>query len=94
MICRRLLAARASRRNGYILGVGSGLTIIGGLRLVKNAVAQLHDALGTKVFVGALGPKKRRLAVDVADGVLLTWLTPESAQAQAAELHAAARVRR
>ena len=70
-----------------ILGIGAGQTRSGGLRLVREAATELRDAFSSPVLVGALGPRMHRLAVDEADGVLLSWLTPAVARAQAAEAH-------
>lgn len=68
-----------------VLGIGSGAASTGALRLVADAAAELRGALSAKVVVGALGPKMRRLAVESADGVLFSWLTPEVATQQATE---------
>jgi alkanesulfonate monooxygenase SsuD/methylene tetrahydromethanopterin reductase-like flavin-dependent oxidoreductase (luciferase family) len=38
--------------------------------------------------VAALGPRTRRLAAEIADGVLLTWLPPRQARAAIAGLRA------
>jgi alkanesulfonate monooxygenase SsuD/methylene tetrahydromethanopterin reductase-like flavin-dependent oxidoreductase (luciferase family) len=46
------------------------------LTTVKDAASAITGELGVPVFVGALGPKMRRLAVRETDGVLLNWLTP------------------
>lgn len=84
------LEAHSLPEDRLILGVGSGLTSTGALRLVRDSVAALRGASTARIVVGALGPKMRRLAVEAADGVLLTWLTPEAAHEQAAEARAAA----
>jgi alkanesulfonate monooxygenase SsuD/methylene tetrahydromethanopterin reductase-like flavin-dependent oxidoreductase (luciferase family) len=39
------------------------------------------------IVVGALGPKMRNLGATIADGVLLSWLTPAFAEQAMAELH-------
>ena len=72
------------------LGIGAGQTRSGSLDLVRDAVGELRDALASPILVGALGPRMRRLAAENADGVLLSWLTPELARAQAADAHRAA----
>lgn len=68
------------------IGIGSG-----GARhplgLVRDGVAALRRATDAAIVVGALGPRMRRLAAELADGVLLNWLTPEAAAAATAELH-------
>lgn len=86
------IAARASAlpQERLILGIGSGATTTGALRLVSDAVAELRAAVSARIVVGALGPRMRRLAVDEADGVLLTWLTPDAAREQADEARDAA----
>lgn len=51
------------------------------LRTVTEATQLLQEELpGVPVYVGALGPKMRALGVQVADGVLLNWLTPKAAE--------------
>ena len=57
---------------------------------MRESVAELRTATPVRILVGALGPKMRRLAVEVADGVLLSWLTPDAAHEQSAEARAAA----
>lgn len=46
---------------------------------VRGAVRELRDALGDDLLVaiGALGPRMCRLAGEIADVVLLSWMTPE-----------------
>lgn len=59
-----------------MLGVGSG----GGhdaLTRVRSGVAELQRETSAAVVVGALGPKMAQLAGEVADGVLLNWMTSE-----------------
>lgn len=67
------------------IGIGSG-----GARhplgLVRDGVAALRRATDAAIVVGALGPRMRRLAAELADGVLLNWLTPEAAAAATAQL--------
>ncbi|WP_203137841.1 LLM class flavin-dependent oxidoreductase [Microbacterium sp. JZ31] len=70
------------------LGVGSGAARGGVLRLMRDAIDGLRAGGVTDVVLGALGPKMRRLAAERADGVVLNWLTPDAASAQAAEHHA------
>jgi alkanesulfonate monooxygenase SsuD/methylene tetrahydromethanopterin reductase-like flavin-dependent oxidoreductase (luciferase family) len=64
-----------------LLGVGSANP--GALRRVREGVAQLRTALACRVIVAALGPKMCRLAGELADGVLLNWLTPQHARRSA-----------
>jgi alkanesulfonate monooxygenase SsuD/methylene tetrahydromethanopterin reductase-like flavin-dependent oxidoreductase (luciferase family) len=61
-----------------LLGVGSPNPQ--SLRRVRDGVAALRSQLKTRIIVAALGPKMSRLAGEVADGVLLNWLTPEHAR--------------
>lgn len=64
-----------------LLGVGSPNPEA--LKRVRAGVAELRGKLATRVIVAALGPQMCRLAGEVADGVLLNWLTPEHARASA-----------
>ena len=59
-----------------VVGVGSG-NPVGGLARVRAEVPALEAATGAKVVVGALGPRMCSLAGELADGVLLNWLTPD-----------------
>jgi len=79
-ITARVEAARLPRER-LVLGIGSGQAKNG----VRDAAGELRAALAATVVVGALGPKMRRLAVEESDGVLLSWLTPDAARAQAAQ---------
>lgn len=72
------------------IGIGSGMARQGALARVREAVEQLHDAGIERVLVGALGPKMRRTAVELAEGVLLNWVPPVEAAQQASELHSLA----
>jgi alkanesulfonate monooxygenase SsuD/methylene tetrahydromethanopterin reductase-like flavin-dependent oxidoreductase (luciferase family) len=60
------------------LGVGSG-TGPGSLDRLRDGVRDLRSLLDVEIVVAPLGPKMCRLAGEVADGVLLNWLTPEFA---------------
>ncbi|GAA1960166.1 LLM class flavin-dependent oxidoreductase [Microbacterium deminutum] len=84
------VAERGLPQERLTIGVGAGLATTGALDLVGDAVAELRDSLSARVVVGALGPRMRRLAVTAADGVLLSWLTPEVAREQGAEARGAA----
>ena len=59
-----------------VVGVGSG-NPVGGLARVRAELPALEAATGAKVVVGALGPRMCALAGELADGVLLNWLTAE-----------------
>lgn len=61
------------------LGIGSG-SASGGLQRVREGVDELHRLVDCDVVVAALGPKMCTVAGEVADGVLLNWLTPDAAQ--------------
>jgi alkanesulfonate monooxygenase SsuD/methylene tetrahydromethanopterin reductase-like flavin-dependent oxidoreductase (luciferase family) len=67
------------------IGIGSG-GARHGLGLLRDAVAALRAETGVPIVVGALGPRTRRLAAEIADGVLLSWLTPATARAAMADL--------
>ncbi|NNC13021.1 LLM class flavin-dependent oxidoreductase [Planctomonas sp. JC2975] len=73
-----------------VLGVGSGGARKGALALVGEAVDTLHEETSARILTGALGPKMRELGAREADGVLLSWLTPEVAAEQAESAHAVA----
>jgi alkanesulfonate monooxygenase SsuD/methylene tetrahydromethanopterin reductase-like flavin-dependent oxidoreductase (luciferase family) len=75
-----------------LLGVGSPNPK--SLERVRSGVAALRAQLSTRVVVAALGPKMCRLAGEVADGVLLNWITPEYARRSAEEIRAGADVAR
>lgn len=62
------------------LGVGSGAARRG-LALLQGGVAELQDGCDAPVLIGALGPRTRELAARIADGILLSWLTPAAAAA-------------
>jgi alkanesulfonate monooxygenase SsuD/methylene tetrahydromethanopterin reductase-like flavin-dependent oxidoreductase (luciferase family) len=84
------LEARRLPRERLMLGIGSGARSRGALALVSEAAAELRSVAASRILVGALGPRMRRLAVSEADGVLLSWLTPDAAREQSAEARAAA----
>jgi alkanesulfonate monooxygenase SsuD/methylene tetrahydromethanopterin reductase-like flavin-dependent oxidoreductase (luciferase family) len=71
-----------------LLGVGSPNP--GSLQRVREGVAALRRQLQTHIVVAALGPKMCHLAGEVADGVLLNWLTPEHARRSAELVRAGA----
>ena len=71
-----------------LLGVGSPNPK--SLERVRSGVAALRAQLATRIVVAALGPKMCRLAGEVADGVLLNWITPEYARRSADEVRAGA----
>lgn len=80
--------ASALPQERLLLGIGSGAASVGALDLMTEAAATLRHELSARVVFGALGPKMRTRAVAHSDGVLLSWLTPAVAAAQALEAHA------
>lgn len=70
---------RALPLDRCVIGIGASRTP-SPLTTVREATEALHRDLGATVYVGALGPKMRRLAVTVGDGSLLNWLTPDAAR--------------
>lgn len=77
------LAELALPLGRVIVGVGSGAARTGTVELVRQAVVELKRQVPVRVYVGALGPRMCRLGGEVADGLLLSWLTPEAAKAAA-----------
>ncbi|QKJ18979.1 LLM class flavin-dependent oxidoreductase [Microbacterium hominis] len=74
-----------------VLGLGSGQLRTGAVDAVARATAELRVALpGARIVVGALGPRMRRRGAAASNGLLLSWLTPDLARAQADEAHAIA----
>ncbi|MCW3491882.1 LLM class flavin-dependent oxidoreductase [Microbacterium sp. SSM24] len=73
-----------------VLGIGSGAGSAGALARVTDAAAALRAATSARVVVGALGPKMRHAGAAASDGLLLSWLPPELAAAQAQEARAVA----
>jgi alkanesulfonate monooxygenase SsuD/methylene tetrahydromethanopterin reductase-like flavin-dependent oxidoreductase (luciferase family) len=63
-----------------IVGVGSGGARTGSVEMVREAVTALKRLVPVRVYVGALGPRMVRMGGEVADGLLLNWLTPEEAE--------------
>ncbi len=57
------------------LGVGSG-TGAGSLDRLRRGVQQLRSLLDAEIVVAPLGPKMCSVAGELADSVLLNWLTP------------------
>lgn len=64
-----------------LLGVGSGgAKGAAGVELVKRELPGLKAGYDGSVIVGALGPRMRAVGARDADGILLNWLTPETAR--------------
>ena len=76
-------AARANALplDRLLLGVGSPNP--SALARVRDGIGAIRQHLRTRLYVAALGPRMCRLAGEVADGVLLNWLTPEHARQSA-----------
>jgi len=70
-----------------VVGVGSGQNRVGALARIEQTLADLREGTTARLAVGALGPKMRRLAAEHADAAVLSWLTPDAARMQTAELH-------
>jgi alkanesulfonate monooxygenase SsuD/methylene tetrahydromethanopterin reductase-like flavin-dependent oxidoreductase (luciferase family) len=60
------------------LGIGSPGPK-GALKNAREAVAELKSDLTCEVVIAALGPKMVALSGEIADGVLLNWVTPSYA---------------
>lgn len=72
-----------------ILGVGSGgAKGAAGVELVRRELPILKAGYDGSIIVGALGPRMRRVGAQDADGILLNWLTPETARQAQAEMRA------
>ncbi|MFE6965333.1 LLM class flavin-dependent oxidoreductase [Agromyces sp. NPDC057679] len=71
------------------LGIGSGRAERP-LGLMRAGIEELRGRSEASIVLGALGPRMRRLGAELADGVLLNWLTPAAAVAATAEQRAAA----
>jgi len=72
-----------------ILGVGSGRAAHA-LSFVSTQVEELKRGTNAQLYVGALGPKMRDLAVRSADGLLLNMLPVRGAVQAMAEMRAVA----
>ena len=82
-----LAAAAALPADRLTLGIGSGQLRAGAVERVTDAATALRAGTRARVVVGALGPRMRSAGVTASDGVLLSWLTPELAAAQARQAH-------
>jgi len=69
---------------------GERVTFEGEFYRIKNFRLSLPPK-PVKIYLGALGPKMLELAGEVADGVLLNWLSPESVATSIGHLEAGAR---
>lgn len=80
---RIVAAVRANRLPTARLLLGVGSPNPGALGRVRDGIAALRGRVPARLYVAALGPRMCRLAGEVADGVLLNWLTPEHAERSA-----------
>lgn len=80
----RMVQERELPLDRIVLGIGASAKP-SPLSTIREASTLIHDRLGATVFVGALGPKMRRLAVQQTEGELLNWLTPQAAKQAVAE---------
>ena len=80
----RSVQERALPLDRLVLGIGASAPP-SPLQTIANAASFIHDRLGVRVMVGALGPRMRRLGVRETDGVLLNWLTPSAARGALAD---------
>ena len=71
-------------RDRLLIGIGAGAMHNGSLDAVRSFAIALKAAAFPHVLIGALGPKMCALAGEVADGVLLNWVTPSAADALSA----------
>ena len=69
---------------------GERVNFEGEFHRIKNFRLSLPPT-PVRIFLGALGPKMLELAGEVADGVLLNWLAPETVGASIRHLEAGAR---
>jgi len=77
IICR--MESLRLPQDRLILGVGSG-SAQPALQLVRDGIRELQSGLESRVVVGALGPKMRKLGAVESSGLLLNWLTPDAAR--------------
>lgn len=75
----RTIDRLALPRQRLRLGIGSG-TGPGSLDRLRRGVEQLRALINVEIVVAPLGPKMCALAGELADTVLLNWLTPEYAR--------------
>lgn len=69
----------------FTLGVGIGPGR-GALERMRQSLAELRAGTAAELMVGSLGPRMRELGAQHADGLLLSWLTPEGAAEAAVQL--------
>jgi alkanesulfonate monooxygenase SsuD/methylene tetrahydromethanopterin reductase-like flavin-dependent oxidoreductase (luciferase family) len=79
------LRAHQLPEDRLVLGIGTGQPK-GGLQRVAEAIPELREATSAPIVVGALGPRLRKLGAELADGLLLSWLTPHATADAMADL--------
>jgi alkanesulfonate monooxygenase SsuD/methylene tetrahydromethanopterin reductase-like flavin-dependent oxidoreductase (luciferase family) len=72
------VAAAHLPQHRLVLGIGSGGSPKSVTR-VSDGLTELRALTTAPIYLGALGPRMRRLAATRADGVLFNWLTPAAA---------------
>ena len=72
------------------LGIGSPGPK-GALANARSAIAELRDRLDCAVILAALGPRMVELSGEIADGVLLNWITPSYSATSRERIEEAAR---
>ena len=73
------------------LGIGSPPAPNGALANAREAIATLRAKVDCPVIVAALGPRMVKLSGELADGVLLNWVTPAYAATSRERIEDAAR---
>jgi len=76
-------------RDRLRLGIGSG-TGIGSLDRLRTGIVRLRSLLDVEIVIAPLGPQMCALAGELADTVLLNWLTPAHAKTSASWIRAGA----
>lgn len=87
-IAQRVASTRVPR-DRLRLGVGSGVGV-GAMSRLREGVQELRSMLAVEIAVAPLGPKMCQLAGELADTVLLNWLTPGYAAISTAAIRTAA----
>lgn len=72
------------------LGIGSPGPE-GALANARDAISEFHERLDCAIVLAALGPRMVELSGEMADGVLLNWVTPSYAAASRERIEDAAR---
>lgn len=70
---------------------GDRVSFEGEFYRIRNFRLTLPPPQPVRIYLGALGPKMLQLAGEIADGVLLNWLAPDTVRRSVAHLEQAAR---